>query len=104
MSERHDLGSTPNQDERTPLLGSQQPIQYIDDPSSQIVEESDSHDETEEALEDEPGSHPRTKIWWLWRILWFIVAAIAIAVFVKGWIDAGDTDVRETNERFDIPP
>ncbi len=37
---------------------------------------------------------PRRAAWYLWRMFWTLVAALIIAVFVKGWIDAGaDADV-----------
>ena len=43
----------------------------------------------EEQEEDPKEPEPSRVSWWLWRLLWFIVAALILAVFIKGWIDAG---------------
>lgn len=43
----------------------------------------------EEQEEDPKKPEPPRASWWLWRLLWFIVAALILAVFIKGWIDAG---------------
>lgn len=70
----------PQSTEQTPLLASQ-------------VE--DGRDEHEEAalLEPPQNESKRTKGWWFWRVLWAVLAALLLAVFIKGWIDAEDVDV-----------
>ena len=65
--------------EQTPLLDGQNPP-------------GDEHDQ---AALLEPPAWKRTKGWWFWRIFWTIVAALILAVFIKGWIDADDTHVSE---------
>jgi len=32
---------------------------------------------------------PKTRSWYLWRIFWALLAVSVLAVFVKGWVDAG---------------
>lgn len=56
----------------------------------------DGRDEHEQdaLLEPEPQSESkRTRSWWFWRILWAVLGALVLAVFIKGWIDAKDVDV-----------
>ena len=61
-------------DEDTPLLDEHLPDQRPD--------------------EDLPEQKQRQASWYAWRILWAILAALVLVVFVKGWIDAGgDVDV-----------
>jgi hypothetical protein len=43
----------------------------------------------EEQEEDPKDPEPNRASWWIWRVFWFIVAALVLAVFIKGWIDAG---------------
>lgn len=65
--------------EQTPLLPEQQ----------QTEQASDIDPEDDEELKR--TSHTS---WYLWRIFWFVVAALVLAVFIKGWVDAGgDVDV-----------
>ena len=48
----------------------------------------------EEANQDEIEAGRNSTSWYAWRILWAIVVALVLAVFIKGWIDAGaDVDV-----------
>jgi hypothetical protein len=42
-----------------------------------------------EEEEDPKKPEPSRVSWWLWRLLWFIVAALTLAAFIKGWIEAG---------------
>lgn len=44
----------------------------------------------EEQDEREPAT--RGKKWYAWRIFWGLLVVIIVAVFVKGWIDADDTE------------
>lgn len=53
-------------------------------------------DEHEQAalLEPPQDESKRTRSWWFWRILWAVLGALVLAIFIKGWIDARDVDVR----------
>lgn len=70
----------PQYSEQTPLLASQA---------------EDGRDEHEQAALLEPPQNEarRTRSWWFWRVLWAVLAALLLAVFIKGWIDAEDVDV-----------
>ncbi|KAK7753179.1 hypothetical protein SLS62_004912 [Diatrype stigma] len=54
-------------------------------------------DEHEQAalLEPPPEKRQRTRSWWAWRVFWAILAAAVLAVFIKGWIDADNTQVSD---------
>ncbi|KAI7785610.1 mitochondrial carrier protein [Diaporthe eres] len=54
----------------------------------------EGRDEHEQAalLEPRQGESKRTRSWWFWRILWAVLGALVLAVFIKGWIDAKDVD------------
>ena len=55
----------------------------------------DTDEETDQKHEQKPAS------WYLWRIFWVILAALILALFIKGWIDAGgDVDVRSINPQW----
>jgi hypothetical protein len=62
--------------EQTPLLDDRQSDQDLDqDP-------------------DQKGPEKKPASWYIWRIFWAIVGALILAVFIKGWVDAGsDVDV-----------
>ena len=52
----------------------------------------------EEGEPDPKGTEPKQASWWIWRIFWVIVATLVLAVFIKGWIDAGsDVNVSTMN-------
>lgn len=71
-------------DEQTPLLAGQQQESESDQPPE--------YDETDE--QDVPEKRKRKASWYIWRGFWFILAALFLALFIKGWIDAGgDVDV-----------
>jgi hypothetical protein len=42
----------------------------------------------------EPEKRALTAWDWAWRGLWTVVAAVVLGIFIKGWVDAGDTHVR----------
>jgi len=65
--------------EQTPLLA--------DQPSPEI-HEADNEPEAE------PTPEKRPKSWYAWRIFWAVLAIVVLAVFIKGWIDADETEVR----------
>ncbi|KAL5092352.1 hypothetical protein Trisim1_001608 [Trichoderma cf. simile WF8] len=65
------------------------------------VETQSRHDENTPLLVGEQSEQPRLEpqkndkkptSWYLWRIFWVILAALVLAVFIKGWVDA-DGDV-----------
>lgn len=70
----------PQSTEETPLLASQ-------------AEEGRNEHEEAALLEPPQNESKRTKSWWFWRGLWAVLAALLLAVFIKGWIDAEDVDV-----------
>lgn len=105
-------------DEQTPLLGDnrqasasetdleqQQQQQQQQSEQTPLLENGDGRgspsplprDEHEQAalLEPPPEKQQRTRSWWAWRIFWAILAAAVLAVFIKGWIDADNTQVSE---------
>ena len=62
--------------EQTPLLGDHQSDQQAD-------------------VDDEAEKGGRPTSWWIWRGFWVILGALFLALFIKGWIDAGgDVEVR----------
>jgi hypothetical protein len=65
--------------EETPLIGEHQP--------------ENSGDST-----DEPKSELQAS-WYIWRVLWALLAALILAVFIKGWIDAG-SDVNVSSPSY----
>ncbi|KAL2881075.1 hypothetical protein SGCOL_003734 [Colletotrichum sp. CLE4] len=100
MAAQKDLESQPQQsDERTPLLGTP-----AEAGSSQQAAEHQSHDNEANGGIQDPEQVPlitgqdgeekkeRTTSWWLWRAFWAVLAIFVIAVFIKGWIDAEDTN------------
>jgi hypothetical protein len=43
---------------------------------------------------DEVGQEKKQARWYVWRILWAILAVVVLVIFIKGWVDAGgDVDV-----------
>ncbi|KAK7926789.1 mitochondrial carrier domain-containing protein [Apiospora marii] len=95
--------------ERTPLLAKHQqqqqqqtqsaplrPVEPIpeSDTRSNEPNEGDEQHEAAALLEPRPQESPRqrTKSWWFWRVLWTVLGALVLAVFIKGWVDAKDVD------------
>jgi uncharacterized membrane protein YraQ (UPF0718 family) len=77
MAAGSDAENQTNIDEQTPLLDDHQSDQQPDQP-----------------VENSKGGSEKNASWYIWRIFWAIVAALVLAVFIKGWIDAGgDVDV-----------
>lgn len=86
MAGEDDSHKQPATDEETPLLVEQR---------ADIEEghQSAVPDENGEEPESEP-TPPKTRSWYLWRLLWTILGALILALFIKGWVDAGgDVDV-----------
>lgn len=85
MARDDDSNKQPALDEETPLLVEQR-SDHESDSQSVAPEENDEP-------ESEP-TPPKTRSWYLWRLLWTIAGALVIALFIKGWVDAGgDVDV-----------
>ncbi|KAF4459080.1 hypothetical protein FALBO_14174 [Fusarium albosuccineum] len=80
MSNNNDPESSQRSTEQTPLLGDQPP------------HAEDGRSEPELEPESEPTPEKRSHSWYAWRIFWAILAAIVIGVFIKGWIDADETE------------
>lgn len=86
-------GSLKSRDERTPLLREVPPVAIEEDEDDDHRRRSgDRGRDEEDSLLEQPEPEPRTKGWWAWRIFWFILAALVLALFIKGWVDADDTN------------
>jgi hypothetical protein len=58
--------------------------------------EDHQSDQQPDQNEPEPELEQKRKraSWYVWRAFWTIVAALILAAFIKGWVDAGgDVDV-----------
>lgn len=85
-------------DERRPLLADAEPltansgaINVIED-----VEALEAEIEEDEAIL-EGSKHPKKKrTWWgiFWQVVFALAAIVILAVFIKGFIDADDVEVR----------
>lgn len=89
MSERNESESFREPSEHSPLLRPEQP--------------QPEHSESASPSSDEASQQRRSKGWYAWRIFWLLVLAVVIAVFVKGWIDADETDVLNFHSRAHSP-
>ncbi|EXF81404.1 hypothetical protein CFIO01_01066 [Colletotrichum fioriniae PJ7] len=100
MASHKDLESQPQQsDERTPLLGtsaeagsSQQPGEHRNDDNGATEGIQDPEQVPLITGQDGEEKKERTTSWWLWRAFWAVLAIFVLAVFIKGWIDAKDTN------------
>lgn len=69
--------------ERTALLSDQ------DSPPPHSAQNADEDD-----VSPPEEKQPRGWGWYVWRGLWFAITVLFLALFIKGWVDAGsDTDV-----------
>lgn len=99
MSSSTEVERSPKSDERTPLLqsGGDAETSGNDDQASERTllngRESPERDEHEEAALLEPPPQPRTKGWYIWRAFWFVIVALVLAFFIKGWVEADDVEV-----------
>ncbi|ORY68261.1 mitochondrial carrier domain-containing protein [Pseudomassariella vexata] len=85
-----DIENQQRADEQTPLLkdtAQSGPEQQTPQPENHGSGEA----EHEQAALLEPPPE-RTRSWYFWRVLWFVVAAVILAVFIKGWVDADDVE------------
>ncbi|KAH8882971.1 mitochondrial carrier [Thozetella sp. PMI_491] len=73
--------------ERTPLLQEQTPLLQGDQPP---VEGAQGETPAPEQPEEEVAARNWTRH--AWQGFWAVVAAFVLAVFIKGWVDAGDVD------------
>ncbi|CAI0644700.1 unnamed protein product [Colletotrichum noveboracense] len=90
-------------DERTPLLGASAEDEEATRPPPAYQDRStgdNEHDENQDPEQvyliapspDEEEKSKRTTGWWLWRGFWAVLAIFVLAVFIKGWVDAKDTN------------
>lgn len=84
MSSPPDPEAQARDSEQTPLLAEQQRAGANEHEAAALLQ---SH-------EDENEEKKRGFGWWLWRIFWVVFAGAILGVFIKGWVDARDTDVR----------
>jgi hypothetical protein len=75
-------GDTENQshvnvtsNEETPLLAERRPS-------------SEGEEELDDEGEEEPKKTSHVS-WYAWRIFWVVIVGLLLAVFIKGWVDAG---------------
>lgn len=105
MAAQKDLESQPQQsDERTPLLGtsaeagsSQQPGDHRNDDNGATEGIQDPEQVPLITGQDGEEKKERTTSWWLWRAFWAVLAVFVLAVFIKGWTDAKDTNVSRSD-------
>ncbi|KAI8304097.1 hypothetical protein K4K59_012916 [Colletotrichum sp. SAR11_240] len=90
-------------DERTPLLGASAEDEEATRPPPAYQDRragDNEHDENQDPEQvdliapspDEEEKPKRTTGWWLWRGFWAVLAIFVLAVFIKGWVDAKDTN------------
>jgi hypothetical protein len=108
MSSSTEVERSPKSDERTPLLegsgGGVEAAQNDQASERTLLNGRESpDDEHEEAALLEPPPQPRTKWWYIWRAFWFVLAALVLAFFIKGWIEADDVEVSRS-PTVDHPP
>ncbi|GKT84419.1 mitochondrial carrier protein [Colletotrichum tofieldiae] len=100
MAAQRDLESQRKaSDERTPLLGASAEDEANEQPTRDRNDEnnrSEEHDDAEQVPlvtpHDGEGKQKRTTSWWLWRAFWAVLAIFFLAIFIKGWVDAKDTN------------
>ncbi|KAK1637670.1 mitochondrial carrier domain-containing protein [Colletotrichum phormii] len=97
MAAQKDLESQPQQsDERTPLLGTPAEARSSQQAAEDNNEANGGVQDPEQVPlitgQDAQEKKQRTTSWWLWRAFWAVLAIFVLAVFIKGWIDAKDTN------------
>ena len=78
--------------EQTPLLSERRPSREEHEQTALSEGQETPRDEHEQAALLEPPPEKRTRSWWFQRIFWAVVAAVILGIFIKGWIDADDTN------------
>lgn len=73
MAQHGDVENQSTVNEQTPLIENHEP----------------GHDEDQNDDVREEEQKPRLATWYIWRTFWFLIAALILALFIKGWIDAG---------------
>ncbi|RYP34108.1 hypothetical protein DL767_004443 [Monosporascus sp. MG133] len=91
MAANNDSESQMGSNEQTPLLSERRPSREEHEQTPLLEGQEMLPDEHEQAALLESPPEKRTRSWWLRRIFWAVVAAVILAVFIKGWIDADDT-------------
>lgn len=85
-----------NETERHPPAATARPP---DEETPLLVNSVEDGDEIQEGVKD---SEPRPASWYIWRALWTLLAALVLAIFIKGWIDAGsDVNVSPISQPSD---
>ncbi|CAG8978596.1 hypothetical protein HYALB_00010957 [Hymenoscyphus albidus] len=69
-----------------------------------LVEQRAQHEPevSGDTASDSEPKQPRSRSWWLWRVFWGVVGCLILALFVKGWVDAGgdvDFDLKKALKR-----
>ncbi|RYP47952.1 hypothetical protein DL768_006107 [Monosporascus sp. mg162] len=91
MAANNDSDSRLGSNEQTPLLSERRPSREEHEQTPLLEGQEMPRDEREQAALLEPPPEKRTRSWWFRRIFWAVIAAVIMAVFIKGWIDADDT-------------
>ena len=79
MSQRPDTDIGHDATEQTALLGDQR---------AEVGDDQSVHSHPEVATAER-----RPRSWYAWRIFWAVLFALVVGFFIKGWIDADETDV-----------
>jgi hypothetical protein len=67
--------------------------QSADNEETPLLQDHSSDTNVEEG-QRQTSNHRRPARWYIVRLFWVIVASLILAVFIKGWVDAGgDVDV-----------
>ncbi|CAG8960454.1 hypothetical protein HYFRA_00008173 [Hymenoscyphus fraxineus] len=80
------------------------PQQPLDEETPLLVEQRSQHEPevSGDTASDSEPKQPRSRSWWLWRVFWGVVGCLVLALFVKGWVDAGgdvDFDLKKALKR-----
>jgi hypothetical protein len=85
--------------EHTPLLKGAHPAPATQNGGASSEDSTLLSDDRQDEPEEQPTRPPRTTSWYVWRAFWTILAALVLAVFIKGWIEADDVNVRNPPTR-----
>lgn len=61
-----------------------------------LLDDNHQSDPQPDQQPEQNGHERKQTSWYVWGVFWAIVAALVLAVFIKGWIDAG-SDVNVSN-------
>lgn len=95
MAPKDDVETPAGTNEQTPLLVETPPTEH----TRLLADEESVHADQTPVSEDETQKEARKASWYIWRGFWLIIAALVLAAFIKGWIDAGsDVNVSFTSD------